>query len=1467
MGLAESARRRDLVELRIANLRRELDAETDPRAQAAILYQVGALYEHELDQTSDAMEQYGRAHAVAPGFQPALVARLRIAERAENGYDLAALRSEQVARATSPPVSSAALVDLAMHSEDWASLLREAISRSSEPVVPALILEWLAEARGDDDAVRDALLTQAKHAADPTLRAALWLDLALHELTACKPDDAIAALEHACECDRLVWQARSLQARTAREHERWDVFVRAVTSMARLLEAAVEPSGTIDPLSLSIGEGARRPMAAHLWQEAATCSATHLDDADAAAAYLESALRWTPESRLTRLQSLLVAERRGDDAATGNASEWFRTMAPDDPAFVVHELRRARSSGDFQGALETLRAVAARFPDSGFAQAALDVALIRGAHHAERAEAFRQRAERAEGETQARLAWRAAQLRSADADGADQAQALYSLAIEASTTSKAAIVREALGAAMRAKRSDAVLARCDQLMQSDIEPDERATLAYIKYDFTRHTLHAEHDAEQLLADALDDSNNRAWAPALARAHAAWKGDAGLLARAHEESAEIASGDRRLGHLCAAGQARARNRDWDAAERVLRSALATAPDDGYVLSLLDAVLREGGRTEDVVSLARERSKADSRTALGELSLLLAGATAERSGNLTAARHAYEQALADAPGSVSAALALLDVARRQSDASTTRRAYAALSDSGLGGGVPELFALLRGDSLGPDDDIGACRAYERALEHPSTATAAAIAILSLPLKVSHADQRAGAEELLADAGATTIADTDGFAAGYGALRASLGEEGSSAGDAWLQLSASAPTEGLRAATLLQGLRASGIARGVEAADELFMLAQEAEALSGLHPDAAVAIDEALAPSDDAALRVHALAQKRQHSEALGRGALDAAHCRALVEADRGAEAVALLSKAIDERPDDLALWETLRSAARQAGEWPMVAQACERLAPFVEDSLRGDLLEEAGVVRMDCLRQYQQAEDLFRRALEEDPTRDLAFRRLRDLFVAHEDAEALEVLVAERLALGGPKDRPALLYERARLLRGFSDRPGALEVLDELFTTDPDHAGALALAAEVHVSLERWAEAVECLQRLSRANIPDEQRRVAHLGAAGFLETQLGAKAEALEELRAVEALGLADAETWTRIAALEIELGRPEAATDAYKRALEAEPASATAISGLVELVDGTEVDTAVASYEAAIWSQIEVGELDPSLLEALRSAATWRGHDARAAAALAVQRALGLAAPADDQRADLSQVSVAALWDPKADPVLQELVLRAGPALGSDRLHAKKADPNDPIVTELERLSQRFGARTGSIEVSDELATLVARTDRDGEIRWVVPRRARGGLDATGRFNAGRLAWAAPHGGAQLLDGSPERAAGILLAVLRVSRCEVESGDPPLPATDVKLRRAVRKAVHQAVRGTKLHSASLLAYARSLQRSADRAGLLACGEIGAGLAVLLNDELHPEALRMSSRGLDLLRFWLDADSPLWGSHG
>jgi len=281
----------------------------------------------------------------------------------------------------------------------------------------------------------------------------------------------------------------------------------------------------------------------------------------------------------------------------------------------------------------------------------------------------------------------------------------------------------------------------------------------------------------------------------------------------------------------------------------------------------------------------------------------------------------------------------------------------------------------------------------------------------------------------------------------------------------------------------------------------------------------------------------------------------------------------------------------------------------------------------------------------------------------------------------------------------------------------------------------------------------------------------------------------------------------------------------------------------------------------------------LRQAATWRGDTKRAGAARAVQSALGFASAADEgPSADLGNVSVAAVWDPDANPILQQVVLRAGPALSKDRVRAKKAAPSDPIYGELERLSQRFGARVGSIGLSDEPVAVIARTGRDGEIDWVLSRNAQTGLDDAGRFVAGRLAWAAPHGAAALLEDSPQKVAGTLAAVLRAARCELGPNDPALPepalpAVDVKLRRAVRKAVHEAVGDTKLGPSALLAFARGLQRSADRAGLLASGDIVAGITTLLNGAANVDALRASRRGLDLLRFWLDAESALWRNDG
>lgn len=1459
---ARSARKLDLVELRIANLQRELEADSDPSARAAILYHMGSLYEHDLARMDQATRCYTRAREEAPSFEPALIARMRIAERANGGEDLATLCAETAASVHSPAVGAAALIDLALRSDDWASLLAEAIERSPAPVVPALILEWLSEAAGDRDALGNALRAQARHASDPALRGALWIDVALGELENEDVDAALDALDRAAESGAVAWSARSLQRQICKEHRRWDVLVRAAESMASLLEDAARAGGAVDPLRMPVPEHDRISLAALLWQEAATHGAHHLSDTITATRHLDAALALRPRDVQLRLQSLAAAERQGDDDAADRASAWFREAAPEHPAFVAYQIRRALASAEESKALDVLRDVAARHPASGFAQAAFDVGLMRSSARAELANRIRQRAEGREGEARQLASWHAALSSGEQPDQVD----LCAAATE-DRRWEAPILRDALGFALAAREARAVVARCEDLLERELDPEERALLAFSKYDVTQHALGENQEARRLLRDALGEPTHQSWAPFLARVRGALDDDPALLARAHEALAGLTDGSVRIGHLCAAGEAHARAGDWSASEHVIRQASELAPDDRHVLSLLDGVLRESGRTEDVVALAREHPFAPTTEAARHLSLLLAGANAERAGNLSAARSAYEQALADTPGSPSAALALAEVTRGESDAGVRLRAYASLAEGPLGGGAPELFSLLRGDAL--TFDTGAPReaslAYEKALDHPVSALSGATALLSMPVHFTTDEQRSAAEEVLGDATSSTEALSNGFGSAYGALRAALGRPGAATGDAWLELAALAPTDGLRAGALLQGLRSMRVARGDEALDDLFMLAQESEELAGERPEAAIAIDEALAPGDDPELRVASLERKQQHSASLGRGAIEAAHCRALVEADRGAEAVALLSTALERRPDDLAVWETLRVAARKAGQWPLVAQACERLAQFVSGPLEADLLEEAGVVRLDCMEQHQQAEDLFRSALDADPTRSVAFRRLYDLLAEKEDAEALEALVSERLAHGGSQERPDLLYERARLLRGFSDRPGALEVLGELFTTDPDHAGALALAAEVHVSLEQWEDAVDCLRRLARSNIPDEQRRLAHLGASEFLDTHLGAKDEALAELRVIEALGSADAETWARIGALEESLGRPKAAIEAYEQALHAEPAHEAAIAGLVGLLEGAEKQAALIRYEGALWAQIEHGDLQASSLRGLRNAARWRGQSGRAAAIRSVEQTLGLE-PADDDpwTFDPDGVTIDPAWQQDAFAALDRVLRRVGPTLSKLRLRAAKAAPDDPVRAELGRLSEMFGAHVASVGISGDVAQPVAYGSPDGEIHWLVPGACRDGLDARARFHAGRLAWAVPRGAGWLLGDSALAAAGKIAGTLRAARCEVESDEPMLPAAEIKLRRSARRAVQEAVGSAVVDPSTLLRFAQDLHRTADRAGLLATGDVAAALRALLGESPSLADLQSSERGLGLIRFCIDDESPLWG---
>lgn len=1485
------SRLRERLELQVTNLRRELEAETDPSTEAAILYEVGCLYEHALGDRDEAVEHYDRTIAVDPLFQPAITARLRMAEREADLGAQSLLCEAQVAAASEGALRASALTDLGLRGDQGETLLAEAIDVSPSPAGPALLLEWLAGRTGDSDAVRHAVRTQAEDAEEPDLRGALYLDLALAELEADDLDAAFEALDRACESPTVAWQARWLALRLARSLDFGPRFEQYATALAMQLESAAAADGEVDPLSIPVPRDRLLTTASLIWEEAAIRRWHKVGDPAGAWRFLEAAMRTRADDVSLRLFALHLSRTLGHGEETAKAASWFEVYAPEHPGFLTHGLDVALTGANPELALETAQSIAQRHPDSKYARAALGVAHVLSGDLFGRIETLRQDARRLEGEERALMLWHAAQLAASlgaenDASAA-LCEELYAQAFEAASTSRPTIAREAMGAALLCERTDSFVAWCDELLGGELDNEERTALGYAKYEalYSGGRLDA---AGAFLSDAIDDPQHEEWAPYVARVRAALGGDSDLLVRAHERLAASNEGEIRAGHLCAAAHAHARAGRWDESEEALRSALESAPDDPYIESLLSGVLRDSGRPDALAEHQQSRGVSE----LDGPSLLMAGTTAERNQNLPAARHAYELAFEATEASPSAALALLDIARRQGDAPAKARAYFALAEANLQGGVAESFSVLLGDTLGTlDRDAEAAHAYEAALDDPMTALAAAVGLLTVPARVTTDAQRARAETVLSEAAAPepSQAPADSrFAEAYGAWRADL-EKSAPSADAWFGLAAIAPTESLRARTQLQGLRLMRLVQGVEAEDDLFLLSQPLEQLEESGPlgepvfDASVAIDEALGPGDDANLRANALGERLHHLDAsgdrVGRASVDAATCRALVDAGRGPEVIARLSREIDTRPEDAEIWETLRRAATQAQDWHLAALCNERLAQWVEGPLRGDLLEEAGLIRLDNLSQSQQAEDLFRAALEADPVREVAFERLHDLLAQREDADALQALVASRLAQDQTSDCESLLYERARLLRGFGERDEALEVLDQLLATSPSHAGALALSAEIHVSREHWQEAVVRLQALAATDIPKAQKRVAHLGAADFLETRLGRAAEALDELRAVERLELIDAPTLVRMGKLEASLGEKARAADAFRNALRHDGAHRDAMAMLVPLLEGAERQRTIERFEHGVWKRIDSDELDAPFLHALWEAAEWRSQPTRAEAVRACASALGI--DWEQGASDRPPGTALRLDDLPALPLhqtpvasgLERVIRDAASSLDTSRLRGRRsASASDDVYAQLDALCQRFGVRVGSVTIAEdspsERRALRARVTRPGQIDWLVPSAT--GLRGELLFRAGRLAWASPRGAQRLLEGSSFDAAAIVAAILRGAQCEVVEDAPhPVARVEIKLARAPRRAVREAIGADPTSLGDVIDIAQSLHRRADLAGLIACGDIGIALTAVLADGQSPsvDSVRRSPRALDLLRFAMHVDSPLWGGRG
>ncbi|HEY8079892.1 MAG TPA: hypothetical protein VIF62_37430, partial [Labilithrix sp.] len=253
----------------------------------------------------------------------------------------------------------------------------------------------------------------------------------------------------------------------------------------------------------------------------------------------------------------------------------------------------------------------------------------------------------------------------------------------------------------------------------------------------------------------------------------------------------------------------------------------------------------------------------------------------------------------------------------------------------------------------------------------------------------------------------------------------------------------------------------------------------------------------------------------------------------------------------RPDDLAAWEGMRSAAESLSDHESYAVACEQLgARCATDSRGAAFWEQAALAWGKLGTTYDtRAEAALDASFGRDPTRgsafDRLFRRVRD----RKDGDKLLKLAVRRLEFTSESAEIAKLYwEIARVLREKGDPDGALEALQHVVMFDDDHVGALALTGEIYIRKGMFAEAAEKLAKLARVEAaPPKNRVTAGVAAVDLYENKLGRHDLALDVLVALHKARLTTLPVRERLARAAARTGSWQEATRILEELMQERP--------------------------------------------------------------------------------------------------------------------------------------------------------------------------------------------------------------------------------------------------------------------------------------------------------------------------------
>ena len=1166
----------------LEKLREEIASTEDRSTQALLLHEAGAIHEAAGEEATAARDYLAAFNADAH-FRESLEALVRILTKRRSFKNLTKLLDAMLKGADTSEDRARALWELGVvhlehdKNKDEAKIrFEEAVAESPDDATSWLELEMLAAEGNDIAGVMRSIEARVGLVSDPTYKAHLYIQLA--ELSA-KLDqtprayeflDAAAALE-----GRARFQTRLVLERVAGGD--LDALARALEGQAELIAEVLDDEERGEEIGVPKFMRTAE-FAADAWLRAAEIR-RKLGDLDGASALLAFAARRLPESSLIARSRLALLEAQGalESAATIARSEIERvgagTSGPHTASLWLRIAEASALGNDRASALSALRNALAADPACIPARA-IELDLLGDGEEPEvlassleaTAESLTTNDAKSRAFVYAAYAWACL--------GKNTPSAKAALS-QATSHGLAAPTAARFGRTLAALNGDAAWFEeaTQRLLIAGPEADEVASLLFElgRSRSLRGDMNGAEEAFRRLSESEGEGSfhQSARLGKLLSACATGLDAEATAADAAADVARAARSPRAFDDLRAAESdpEAARGFGVVAALRALQAGDTTAararlqemheqsPHDELVAVFLAEVTGEAGDLAGAATILASCAAATSDAELAGSLRIEAGLLLWRSGNRALAIDQIEAAKAAMPRASSA---LLTWARRGVESDTVEGRRSAIEAALASGADPALSTLERfaletawgrsgGDAdearfaldnaeSSASDDIGVAAALGRLLTDPVLTDADAAETRDASTRaIERLETEGGDGSRLARAERVRISrDVD-----HDVSRA-LGETRD-----WFEveptlpvvlewlgasLAARDPESEIRARQAIAEHFQNGASAAMSASASIVALLEQPGLL---HP--LIQSDEAPArlmnlelapPGCDPRRRTAAL---RGLGDALGDDAnLDALSLAgwseiAMGNTERALDAFKLVTEA---RPNDIAAWEGLRTAADMAKDPVQTAVASAQLGSLVKDDVRAaQFWESAGLLLLEKTDAHDDAEIAFERAFERNPRSNKAFDKLFRRVRERKENDKLLDLIGKRLEVADDEAEIAkLFWERARVLQKRGDADGALSALDSVTMLEPDHVGALALAGTICIQKGAFAEAAPIMARLSTIrDAPKQERLVSGITACDIYENKLGQPEKALEILVNLHKEGLATLPVRERLA--------------------------------------------------------------------------------------------------------------------------------------------------------------------------------------------------------------------------------------------------------------------------------------------------------------------------------------------------------